>query len=357
MGYPVPYFDTSNANPDDPSAGYAGDNSSSTPGGGFGGSVANRPYPPKVFSVAIASDGASLAFLVGIMPSPIARSPMAFFRVYFTPVALVAAANLADPTVQAAAFSSAVLVGTVPVPAKGGNASFTNSQYLNQDGWFWATTVSQANYESVPTSPFRAPFEANLVNLNYPPEVTSPALSKVGNTVNGVAVSTVTASAKVPANTFAVTAVFVTSPGTGYAAGTTVTFTGGLLTGGTVATATPIVSPTGTITEIIMGSTGALYGSAPTVTINGAGTGATAIATIALGTAWSGFQLYLTNYQGGSQVESLFVGGPNLVSGQTATGSFNLIPDSLHITTFAFVSVSAAGRRQTVASPTATLTV
>jgi hypothetical protein len=318
----------------------------------------DRLRPPQVFSVAVNSDATALEFLVGDNQIPFGRNIAALYRAYFTPVALVTAANIADPATQAAAFKSAVLVGGTTAPSRGGTTTFSDSTFYGQDGWFWGVSVSYTALESRPTAPFRAPTVHDIVSLNFPPEVSSPALSKTTNTVNGVTVSTVRASAVVPSNSQGVVAVFVTAGGTGYTSAPTVAFTGGLTSSGVAATATATIDGNGAVNQIFLATTGSGYGAAPNVVFSGGGgSGAIAKAIIGPSTAFDGFQLYLFNYLGGGHVEGPYVTASNLTPGQTASGTFNLIPDPAHITTFSFVAVSSSGRRQTGSSPTATLTV
>jgi hypothetical protein len=72
----------------------------------------------------------------------------------------------------------------------------------------------------------------------------------------------------------------VGTPGTGYAAATTVVTFSAAPAGGTTATGTAVVTSTGTISAIVVTNQGAGYTVAPTITITGAGASAAATATL-----------------------------------------------------------------------------
>ena len=128
-----------------------------------------------------------------------------------------------------------------------------------------------------------------------------------------------------------VIAINIQNQGSGYSSAPTLTI-GAPSTGGTQATAVPIMTTTGTgaVASINLTNAGSGYTSAPTVTLTGAGTGAAAVATIypnggpvtnvSLGSAGTGC------YQTPPLVS--FVGGGG--SGATATVSLNTTADCVY---------------------------
>ncbi len=314
------------------------------------------PRTPTVFSVTMSQDGTRLLFTVGYGGlTTLANFTHVMFNVYFAPISAANQAAIADPTTAANFFRNATLVNTISAPIGGGNATFSDTRFVTTDGWFWATAINQLGYESEPTIPYRSPAAGTLINLAIPPNVSGQAVSKTTVTVDGLTYSKVKASCIVPSNNTGVISVTVTNTGAGYTSPPTVSFSGGLAAGGTAATGSAVINTLGQVVGVQISNSGSGYVSAPTVVF---GSGAAAAqAYLGYSTAFDGFQLYLTNYFAGSQVEGPYVNASNSVPGTTITGMFLMIPDPGHTTTFTFVSVSRAGVRSLSGAPTATLIV
>lgn len=316
-----------------------------------------RPRTPQVFSVTLTQDGTALLFTIGYNVITNAHYTANLFNVYFAPISSSNQAAIADPSTAGTAFQNAVLVNSISAPINGGNVTFTDTRFVTVDGWFWAVAVGSNGNQSDPTIPYRAPAAGTLINLSIPPNCSGQAVSKTSKVVNGSTYSLVKASAVVPSNASGVIAVTVNSPGA-YTPGSppSVTFTGGLGPGGVAATGYAVLNAVGQVQGIQIVTSGSGYVSVPSVVFGGVG-GAVATATLGFSTAFDGFQLYLTNYFGGGQVEGPFVNVSGSVPGATITGQFLMVPDAGHTTTFTFVSVSRSGVRSLSGAPTATLIV
>ena len=319
-----------------------------------------RPGTPTVFSVSLSDDGTYLIFIVGSNQVSLGRFNSSIYNIFFAPMSGSNQAAVANIQTAVNFFQGALLVDHVSANPLGGTVTVTNTRFATEDGWFWAQAVNSQGNSSDPTLPIRAPAFGSFINNSIPPIVSNVSVSKTSVAIGTVTVSRIKVQATAPSNGTGVTSVVVTGAGSGYTAPPTVTFSGGLQAGGTQATANAIINSLGEVTAIILSSAGSGYISAPAVTLSapgGGGTTATAGAFVGTSTAFDGFQIYLTNYRGGAQVEGPYFNAGGAMPGQVIFGTFDLIPDSANTTTFTFVSVSRAGRRSLSGAPTATLIV
>ena len=318
------------------------------------------PQTPSVFSVTLTPDGTQLLFTVGYnLLTNGHYYTVNTFNIYFVPMSAVSQVGVSSLFTSFLTWHNAVLVHTITATLNGGPVTFTDSRFVSTDGFFWATAISSYGQESDPTAPYRAPAAGDLINTAIPPNAVSVSISKTSAVVEGATYSLVKAQAVVPSDNEGVISVIMTNNGSGYTSPPTVTFSGGLGPGGVAATGSAVLNNlTLQIVGIQIATSGSGYTTPPFVVLTGGG-GFNASATAFLGTstAFDGFQLYLTNYKGGTQVEGPFVNASGQNPGSTVTGQFYLLPDAPHVTTFTFVSVSRAGVRSLSGAPTATLTV